>query len=442
MGRRVLGLGFLFIAAVVVAWVVRPAPGLAIAMCSPVTIDDLIARSQPATSSPTPSTDGNVATTAAPAPACDKPFVYPLVFPIVGGGGIGSPFGAPRDGGSRLHEGNDVFAPRMQPVVAAAAGTVIKVSADTGISGYRVIIGHDDGWLTYYIHLNNDTLGTDDGSGIGIWPDLALGDRVEPGQVIGWVGDSGNAEGTEAHLHFELHEPAGAAVDPGPSLKAAARVSLPGEGVIEFAGPFADASDGDQPDSLAVLLSRGAPVRCDESGVMSCPDDPVTRAAASAWLTALVGPIELVPDPYSEPPRDRPVGDCSPTLACLSDGSVDHTLLCSTTDCTPTGVTRDDLVRAVAWDRLRDAYELAHVDPAPSLRGGPGAPRVSPPPTHAYDLALARANRIIGPTACRAPDSGEGELTRRQAAAALIDLLGLGDPQCVSENAAISASSR
>jgi peptidoglycan hydrolase-like protein with peptidoglycan-binding domain len=82
-------------------------------------------------------------------------------------------------------------------------------------------IDHDDGWASGYIHMNNDTPGTDDGKGWGIAAGLSRGSHVAAGQLIGWVGDSGNAEGTYAHLHFELIDPHGVYVDPYVSLLAA-----------------------------------------------------------------------------------------------------------------------------------------------------------------------------------------------------------------------------
>ena len=93
----------------------------------------------------------------------------------------------------------------------------------------------DDGNDYFYIHLNNDTPGTDDGKGgvqYAYAPGLTNGTRVHRGDVIGYVGDSGNAEDTVSHLHFEIHlggyvaASAGqtrtpSAIDPYASLKAA-----------------------------------------------------------------------------------------------------------------------------------------------------------------------------------------------------------------------------
>ncbi len=68
---------------------------------------------------------------------------------------------------------------------------------------------HDDGWETQYLHMTNDTPGTDNGKGWGIAPGIVPGARVEAGRLLGWVGDSGNAEKTPPHLHFELIDPDG-----------------------------------------------------------------------------------------------------------------------------------------------------------------------------------------------------------------------------------------
>lgn len=133
--------------------------------------------------------------------------IYPLVFPVQGDNHYTNTFGAPRSG-ERTHEGTDIMADKMVPVVAAASGTVGWVSSTC----CSFEIEHDDGWSSMYIHLNNDTPGTDDGLAWGIAPGLVRGVHVEAGQLIGWVGDSGNAESAGSHLHFELHTPDGAAI--------------------------------------------------------------------------------------------------------------------------------------------------------------------------------------------------------------------------------------
>jgi len=140
-----------------------------------------------------------------PAPAVDD--TYPLVFPVGGANHYTDTFGAPRSGG-RTHEGTDIMANKMVPVVAAASGTIGWVSSQC----CALEIDHDDGWSSMYIHMNNDTPGTDDGLGWGIMPGLERGEHVEAGQLIGFVGDSGNAEWTSSHLHFELHTPDGTAI--------------------------------------------------------------------------------------------------------------------------------------------------------------------------------------------------------------------------------------
>lgn len=147
---------------------------------------------------------------------------YPMLFPVGGEDILFADdeyigFGACRAGCSRLHEGVDVIAPKMTEVYAVADATVSWV----GSRCCSVFLQHDDGWWSWYIHLNNDTPGTDDGLAWGIAEGIVPGARVAAGQLIGWVGDSGNAEDTAPHLHFELHDAYAVKVDPYPSLLAA-----------------------------------------------------------------------------------------------------------------------------------------------------------------------------------------------------------------------------
>jgi murein DD-endopeptidase MepM/ murein hydrolase activator NlpD len=130
-----------------------------------------------------------------------------------------STFGASRSGG-RHHQGNDLMAPKLTHVYAAAAGIVTVVDTH-GSAGRYVEIQHQAGWSTRYLHLNNDDPGTDNGSAdwsLTIVSGLAVGSHVEAGQHIGYVGDSGNAEWTGSHTHFELAYEGGE-VDPYPILK-------------------------------------------------------------------------------------------------------------------------------------------------------------------------------------------------------------------------------
>ena len=145
---------------------------------------------------------------------------YPLVFPVAGDNHYSDTWGAPRSGG-RTHEGTDIMADKMVPVVAAADGTVGWIHDTLGGNCCAMALNHDDGWASWYIHLNNDTPGSDDGLGWGFAPGIERGVHVEAGQLIGYVGDSGNAEWTGSHLHFELHSPDGK-VNPYPHLVAAA----------------------------------------------------------------------------------------------------------------------------------------------------------------------------------------------------------------------------
>lgn len=127
-------------------------------------------------------------------------------------------FGAARAG--HRHAGNDLMAPKLTEVYSIADGVVTWIR-DRGTAGRYVAIEHEDGWASWYMHLNNDTPGTDDGAApMSLGVAVEVGEEVEAGQLIGWVGDSGNAEGSSPHTHFELHSN-GRAIDPYAHLVAA-----------------------------------------------------------------------------------------------------------------------------------------------------------------------------------------------------------------------------
>lgn len=117
----------------------------------------------------------------------------------VEGGTFFNDWGFPRSGG-RFHEGNDIFAPRGTPIVAPVSGTLRQVVGNIG--GYQFNLEGDDGNLYIGSHMDR----------------FAKDGSVQAGDVIGYVGDSGNAIGSRPHLHFEIHADGENPVNPYPTL--------------------------------------------------------------------------------------------------------------------------------------------------------------------------------------------------------------------------------
>ncbi|HZD17479.1 MAG TPA: peptidoglycan DD-metalloendopeptidase family protein [Actinomycetota bacterium] len=116
-------------------------------------------------------------------------------------------FGAPRVG--HTHQGNDIFAPQGTPIRAPFEGTADEGS--NGLGGLTVNVYAPDGTYVYNAHMSAYA-GVD-------------GDHVTPGDLIGYVGDTGNAAGTPYHDHFELHPGGGSAVSPYAYLNAVCGVN-------------------------------------------------------------------------------------------------------------------------------------------------------------------------------------------------------------------------
>ncbi len=152
-----------------------------------------------------------------------------ITFPVIGAVSYSDDFGAGRSGG-RTHEGNDIMGKKMMPLVAVADGTLTTVVYPEATWGYSISIRDADGYRYNYLHINNDNPGTDDGHGGGAnayGPDIMRGNKVVKGQFIGWMGDSGNAETTGAHLHFEIVAPNGEPFSPYQSLRNATKITEP-----------------------------------------------------------------------------------------------------------------------------------------------------------------------------------------------------------------------
>ncbi len=335
---------------------------------------------------------------------------YDMVFPVAGPNSYVESFYAPRYNG--IHHATDIMADKMVPVVAVAGGTVYYVNGTsnpnwTGGRCCTLRIRHDDGWTSVYIHLNNDNPGTDDGQGWGIAAGIEIGTRVEAGQVIGYVGDSGNAENTPPHLHFELHDPDGVHVNPYQALRAAEGKPTP---VIQ---PPPEPAQCEAPDSvdLDALLggssllktgSRGAAVRqlqefLSQAGYDPGPVDGVFGPKTGTGLSGFQTANGLRPDGVVGPVTRAAIRDVATALPAAPALDLGNRII-------RPGYSGSD-VRAV-----QELLKLAGHDPGP-------ADGVYGPLTQASVAAFQRA--FGGLTV----DGKVGPNTRQ----ALADALGLGD---------------
>ncbi len=172
-----------------------------------------------------------------------------LTFPVAGENksAIRSVFGDPRDGGRRDHEGIDIFAPRGTSVLAVADGIITNVS-ETNIGG-RVVWQRDvvRGVEYYYAHLESQS--------------VRPGQHVRAGEMIGRVGNTGNARTTPPHLHFGVYRPGRAAIDPVPFIyDAPAGPVLP---VLVDLGRLGSWTETAQPATLHASPSSTAAVVAD-----------------------------------------------------------------------------------------------------------------------------------------------------------------------------------
>jgi hypothetical protein len=343
---------------------VIPVPAAAAAACGPVTLADLapVPVEEPslvATEEVTPEVQPGevqeevVVEQPLPQPSC-RPFVYKMLWPVLGGGAIGSTFGAERDGGARMHAGVDIFGPKMSPVVAVRDGVVHRVNTGPGAVCCSIAIRHHDGWSSWYMHLNNDSYGSDDNGGVGIRAGLSEGIEVRAGEVIGWFGDSGNAEGTTPHLHFELHRPGGTAIDPLASLRAGLRRPQPGllDPSLRFDGPFYD-DDGHPAESLFNLLaSAGADLSCDDWGAAVCPDQLANQTDMATWIGSLT---RL--DPPARPEEATPELDNSSLVVSADPTPLPADPGCFAPSCLPPA-TLGETLAMLAWSVEQRAYQV------------------------------------------------------------------------------------
>ncbi len=115
-----------------------------------------------------------------------------------------SSFDAPRSGGRR-HNAIDIFAPRNTPVRATTHGFVARRRV-LSLGGRSLSVVGPGGYRHYYAHLE-------------AWAGFDDGDYVRAGQILGYVGNSGNARGGPTHLHYAIYDPRDRPIDPHPLLR-------------------------------------------------------------------------------------------------------------------------------------------------------------------------------------------------------------------------------
>lgn len=155
---------------------------------------------------------------------------YNITYPIIGASRYSDDFNSPRSDGP--HNATDVFANKMQPIVSPVDGVISFLPYPQPSYGYMISIRDSQNYRFNFVHINNDSPNTDDGNAKGVFvfaPDMKVGNIVVKGQHIAYVGDSGNAEGTAPHLHFEIVRPDGSAENPYGSLYWANKIETPSQ---------------------------------------------------------------------------------------------------------------------------------------------------------------------------------------------------------------------
>jgi hypothetical protein len=208
---------------------------------------------------------------AAATPTPKKAGVPTLLFPVAGPVDYTDDFGQPR--GALTHQGNDLLGVKKTPVIAVESGT-IKYWTTSASAGCMLYLYGASGTMYEYIHLNNDVTMKNDNrgkcvAGTAYAKGMKDGAKVTAGQQIGYLGDSGDANGIHPHLHFEVHPNGGAATDPFPYLQAAqhllffAKVGTPF--TLALTGTVVSATDTTLKLQLATL--QGFPMKLSLKGL-------------------------------------------------------------------------------------------------------------------------------------------------------------------------------
>lgn len=210
-------------------------------------------------------------------------------FPVAGAAKFSHDWGFPRYNPTpHLHQGTDIFAAFGTPIVSSESGKILQ-KGSTGAGGISVWIASDTGTGYYYAHMQSWVRG------------LTVGQRVEKGSIIGFIGNSGNAAGSPPHVHFEIHPPGRGgpggpgtpARDPKPFLDDALR-QAENNALILARGASPIAPGGKRSPTTALLvvtkksdkLLQAAPLERPEDLMFYALQDPTLGVLALARQSA------------------------------------------------------------------------------------------------------------------------------------------------------------
>ncbi|HUQ40236.1 MAG TPA: cell wall-binding repeat-containing protein, partial [Acidimicrobiales bacterium] len=288
-----------------------------------------------------------------------------IAFPTDKRAGYSEGYYSPRTG--HIHQATDLMGPKMYKLYAAVAGTACTVGGVEAAPpswGYSVSICGDDGRKYNYLHVNNDNPGTDDALGgpeYAFAPGIRKGVRVARGQWIGYMGDSGNSEGTAPHLHFEIEDPSiidpygTHKVNPYHSLQAArARNDYPPDPGMPAFEPVDRLAGADRVET-ATLLSRAAFPNAAQ--VVIASSTSVADAMAAGPLAASTnGPVLITPPTGLDPRVAAEIRRLGATTATVIGGTTALGPQVET-DLATAGVTT--LTRVAGADRYDTAVKAA-----------------------------------------------------------------------------------
>jgi hypothetical protein len=235
-----------------------------------------------------------------PPPAAKGPPPEHIIFPVVGKAQYIDDFGVPR-GGIR-HQGNDIMSTKRAAAVAAEGGKV-KYWTTSASAGCMLYLYGDSGTTYLYVHLNNDLTLKNDNRGKclkGVAYTVKNGAKVQAGQQIGYVGDSGDANGRQSHLHFEVHPNGGKAVSPYSYLQKAYKLLFTAKAGTPFALTLTGTVVSAAVDRLVVNVSTSQAwpsgivlTKLNRPITIAVPETAVVQGSTAAGVLRTVASLSL-----------------------------------------------------------------------------------------------------------------------------------------------------